>query len=65
MTTTSAEDGSFSFANIPYGEWVVREIEAAYRLCSHETGSFDVVIKKNAQIVELKSSMSSLWATSP
>lgn len=28
MTTTSAEDGSFGFANIPYGNWIVREIAA-------------------------------------
>ncbi|MEI3425243.1 MAG: prealbumin-like fold domain-containing protein [Christensenellales bacterium] len=28
LTTVSAEDGSFSFAGIPYGEYVVREIAA-------------------------------------
>lgn len=28
MTTTSAEDGSFSFSNIPYGEWIIKEIKA-------------------------------------
>ena len=27
MTTTSAKDGSFSFAKVPYGKWIVREIE--------------------------------------
>jgi len=26
--TTSADDGSFSFANVPYGTWVIREIES-------------------------------------
>ena len=28
LTTVSAEDGSFTFADIPYGEYVVREIAA-------------------------------------
>lgn len=28
QTTTSADDGSFSFAKVPYGTWVVREIES-------------------------------------
>lgn len=28
LTATSAEDGSFSFARVPYGNWIVREIEA-------------------------------------
>lgn len=27
-TTTSADDGSFSFAKVPYGPWVIREIES-------------------------------------
>lgn len=27
-TTTSADDGSFSFAKVPYGTWVIREIES-------------------------------------
>lgn len=28
LTSISAEDGSFSFARVPYGNWIVREIEA-------------------------------------
>ena len=28
QTTTSKDDGSFSFAKVPYGTWVVREIES-------------------------------------
>ena len=53
MTTTSAEDGSFSFANIPYGEWVVREIEQPIGFVLNET-VFDVVIKENTQIVKIE-----------
>jgi len=28
MTATSAEDGGFSFNHVPFGNWIVREIEA-------------------------------------
>ena len=28
LTATPAEDGSFSFTRVPYGNWIVREIEA-------------------------------------
>lgn len=28
QTTTSADDGSFSFTKVPYGTWVIREIES-------------------------------------
>ena len=28
QTTTSADDGSFSFEKVPYGTWVIREIES-------------------------------------
>ena len=28
LTATSAEDGGFSFADVPFGNWLVREIEA-------------------------------------
>ncbi len=28
QTTTSADDGSFSFSKVPYGTWIVREIES-------------------------------------
>ena len=28
QTTTSADDGSFSFEKVPYGTWIIREIES-------------------------------------
>ena len=28
QTTTSADDGSFSFAKVPYGSWIIREVES-------------------------------------
>lgn len=27
-TATSAEDGSFSFADVPFGDWVLKELES-------------------------------------
>ena len=52
MTTTSAEDGSFSFANVPYGTWLVREIQQPEGFILNET-VFDVVITENAQVIEI------------
>lgn len=28
QTTTSKDDGSFSFAKVPYGSWIIREVES-------------------------------------
>lgn len=53
MTTTSAEDGSFSFESIPYGEWLIREIEQPTGFVINET-VYDVVISENGQAVEMK-----------
>ena len=52
MTATSAEDGSFSFSNVPCGEWIIREIEApeGYILCDKE---FKIKISDNNEIVEV------------
>lgn len=52
MTATSAEDGSFSFSNVPCGEWIVKEIEApeGYILCDEE---FKVKISDNSETVEV------------
>lgn len=53
MTATSGEDGSFSFENIPYGEWLVREIEQPTGFVLNDT-VYDVVISENGQIIEVK-----------
>lgn len=52
LTAESAEDGSFSFENIPYGVWLVREIAApeGYVL-SDEV--FTVQISENGAVIEL------------
>ena len=53
MTAISAEDGSFSFANVPYGNWVVREIEAPTGFVLSEE-SFAVTIDKDGAIIEVE-----------
>ena len=53
MTTTSAEDGSFSFADIPYGTWYVREIEQPTGLVLDDT-IFPVTISTDGQVVEIE-----------
>lgn len=52
MTTTSKDDGSFSFADIPYGTWYVREIEQPTGFVLNDT-VYDVVISENEQVVEI------------
>ena len=53
MITASAEDGSFSFENIPYGEWIVREIAQPVGFVLDET-AYDVVIKEDGQVIEIE-----------
>ena len=53
MTTASAEDGSFSFENIPYGVWFVREIEQPTGFVLDDT-IFEVNIAENEQVVEIE-----------
>ena len=53
MTTASAEDGSFSFENIAYGTWVVREIEQPIGFVLNET-AYEVVISENGQVIEIE-----------
>lgn len=52
LTAESAEDGSFSFENIPYGVWLVREIAApeGYVLSDE---IFTVQICENNAVIEL------------
>ncbi|MEG1525757.1 MAG: SpaA isopeptide-forming pilin-related protein, partial [Clostridia bacterium] len=53
LTATSEDDGSFSFANVPYGNYVVREIEAPTGFILSDT-SFPVAIDKDGDIVEVE-----------
>lgn len=53
LVTTSDDEGAFQFENVPYGKWVVREIESpeGFVLC---TDLFEVNIKSDAQVVEIE-----------
>ena len=52
-TATSADDGSFSFAKVPYGTWIIREIESpkGYVLSEEE---INVTIGAVDEIVEIE-----------
>ncbi len=51
--TTSKDDGSFSFAKVPYGTWIIREIESpkGYVLSEEEIA---VTIGKVDEVVEIE-----------
>ena len=53
MTATSEKDGSFSFAKVPYGKWIVREIEAPKGFVLDDT-SYEVNIGENEQVIEVE-----------
>lgn len=53
LTATSAEDGGFSFAGVPFGNWIVREIEAPTGfVLSDET--FAVTVDKDGEVIEVE-----------
>lgn len=53
MTVVSGDDGSFSFENVPYGNWYIREIKQPTGFVLDET-VYDVNISENGQIVEIE-----------
>lgn len=53
MTAVSGDDGSFSFENVPYGSWYIREIKQPTGFVLDET-VYDVNISENGQIVEIE-----------
>ena len=53
LTATSAEDGSFSFAQVPYGNWVVHEIQAPTGYVLSEE-SYPVAISAKGAVVEVE-----------
>ena len=51
-TATSAEDGSFSFTGVPYGNWVLKELESPEGfILSDEV--IPVTVKEDGQVVEI------------
>ena len=53
QTTTSKDDGSFSFAKVPYGTWVIREIESPKGFVLSEE-EIAVTIGKVDEVVEIE-----------
>ena len=53
QTTTSKDDGSFSFAKVPYGTWVIREIESPKGFVLSEE-EIPVTIGKVEEVVEIE-----------
>ena len=53
LTTVSAENGSFSFTGIPYGEYVVREIAAPEGYVMDEA-HYAVKVDKNGAVIEIE-----------
>ena len=51
LTATSAEDGSFSFARVPYGNWIVREIEAPTGFVLSEK-TYPVTVDADGAVIE-------------
>lgn len=51
MTVKSGEDGSFAFKKVPYGNWIVKEIEAPEGFVLDGT-SHAVTIDRNEQVIE-------------
>ncbi|MCD7827266.1 MAG: Cys-Gln thioester bond-forming surface protein [Clostridiales bacterium] len=53
QTTVTADDGSFSFAKVPYGTWVIREIESPKGFVLSEE-EIPVTIGKVDEVVEIE-----------
>lgn len=51
-TTTSADDGSFSFSDVPYGNWVLKELESPEGFVLSDE-IFSVTIEEDGQVVEI------------
>ena len=52
LTSISAEDGSFSFARVPYGNWIVREIEAPTGFVLSEK-TYPVTVDADGAVIEV------------
>ena len=53
LTATSAEDGGFSFAKVPYGNWIVREISAPSGYVLSDK-SYEVTISQDGAVIDLE-----------
>ena len=51
-TATSAEDGSFSFSNVPFGDWVLKELESPEGFILSDE-AIPVTVEEDGQVVEI------------
>lgn len=52
LTSESNEDGIFTFDNVPYGEYIIRELKPATRYLPNGE-SYPVTISENKEVVEI------------
>lgn len=53
LTATSAEDGSFAFADVPYGNWLVKELESPRGFVLSDE-IFTAVVDADGAVIELE-----------
>ena len=53
LTAVSKEDGGFSFADVPYGNWIVREIEAPTGFVLSEK-AYPVTVDADCAVIEVE-----------
>ena len=53
VTATSAEDGSFAFDKVPYGNWLVREIESPKGFLLSDV-SYPVEVAEDGAVIEVE-----------
>ncbi len=53
MIATSNEIGIFGFENVPYGKWIVRELQPAKAFVLNET-EYEVEVSENEQMIEIE-----------
>lgn len=52
LTAESGEDGIFTFENIPYGNWIVKELKPAESFLPNE-GIYPVTVSEHEQLIEI------------
>lgn len=52
LTATSNEEGIFTFENVPYGEYIVRELEPADGYLSNDE-TYPVTVTENEEVIEI------------
>lgn len=52
LTAESGEDGIFTFCNVPYGDWLIRELKPAEGFLPNEE-IYSVTVSENEQIIEI------------